>query len=180
MIQLTMKRWLGRLSLNFALVGLMVTLSGCVIYKTRVFKQTNDVSFEGWNVSASVTAFSGSSGASWDDHDFWISARISRYPEYLDTRYDAITSGISAYSGGCDRPVKMEMGEIEIKKSEDAYNHDTSARAINKVYIESDIEKLCIRLEAEFPSKSGDPTISKTFEIDMKRHESSFPGPPLD
>jgi len=175
-----MKRRLRCLSLNFAIAGLLVGLSGCVIYKTRVFKQLNDVSFESWNVSAIVYAFEGSSGASWDNHNFWMSAAISRYPDYLDTRYDAIISGISAYSGGCNKPVKMEIGEIEISKSGEAYKHKASAGAINTVYIESDVETLCIRLDARFRSKSGDPMISKTFEIDMKRHESSAFGPPLD
>jgi hypothetical protein len=151
-----------------------------MIYKTREFTQVNSEKFESWNITASVTAFAHSSGASWENHKFRVSVDTSRYPDYLDSGYTADITNLSLFSGYCPSSTELELGHVEVKNYGKYQHGRVSASASEPLFIEHAIESICIHINVDFIPLDGRPIVTKLFEIGMRRHESSTLGPALD
>ena len=104
------RKWPARICISL----ILLSLSGCVVYKTREFTQINSAKFESWNITADVTAFSGSSDG-WENHKFMVFVDTSRYPDYLDSMYRTDIKSLVLFSGDCSSNIELELGHIEVK-----------------------------------------------------------------
>ena len=170
------RKWSARICTSL----ILFSLSGCMIYKTREFTQINPVKFESWNITADATAFSRSSGASWENHKFRVFVDISRYPDYLDSEYRADITNLVLFSGDCSSNIELELGNVEVKNHGKYQHGRVSADASEPVLIEQTIKNICVHINEDFIPLDGGPIITKPFEIGMRRYESSILGPVLD
>lgn len=148
-----------------------------MVYKTRKFVQTDKISFESWNVNTTVSAFEGSSGASWEDHSFYVSASITTYPENEASEFMVNIRGISISYNEC--ATNENLTKIDVKHG----NHgieEVYVYSIEQLIIQSEIKNICLVLNADFTSKQNNEATSKKFAIDLRRYQRAFPGPLLD
>lgn len=159
---------------------LILTLPGCAVYKTREFIQIDTPRFESWNIAATVKAFSGSSGASLDNHNFSVIGDVTRYPENTDTDYVAKAVDMTLYAGACGSPDIIDIKPLRFKHFGKSQQGRSYVAADNRVLIAPEIDKICMRVTAAFNGSTGEEALTKTFDVNMKRNEKSMPGPVLD
>ena len=152
------------------------TLSACSIYKTREFVQQDMVQLENWNVYLHISAFTGSSSASWDNNSFTIFCDVSTYKgEYRETAYTSNISNFKLFTGKCPGLSKLEMGLLNKKTYVNDRNR-VNISANNSVIIPTEIEYLCGHVDIELTSiGSSKKLIKNGVQIGMKRHEAIVP-----
>ena len=162
---------------GFALcLGLLVS---CAEYKTREFVQVNAPNFLGWEASGYVSAFSESSGASWDDHTFGVSVSI----KYEGDRETETLLAPDIYD------LSLREGPCAVEGSDQIIIGKTVSRALKtsarlrvdgRVLIPKDVDEICMRVKVIFEPDDGSKSPLNTYELDFERSEKSFHWLPMD
>lgn len=159
----------------FAFAISLGLMAGCVEYKTRGFAQADKLTFENWRIMAQASAFTESSGASWDDHTFGVSvvALLDGAPEASE--YTVSLAGFSLRTGLCTADVSapIDLGEIRAKTRPtevSLYDTGTGGEAL----IPAEVNHICAFVTAQFSHKvRGEDTV-RAYEINLERYENSF------
>lgn len=157
----------------FGLAFCLGLLVSCAEYKTREFVQVNAPTFLDWEVRGYVSAFSESSGASWDDHTFGVSVSVKYEGDNdLGELAAAELFDLSLREGPC---ALKESDQIRIGKTEQRARKTSASLSVDgEVLIPKDVDQICMRLRANFTPKDGSKSRVNTFELDFERRENSF------
>ena len=120
-----------------------------------------------------MSAFSGSSSASWDMHDFTTFISISTYQP---TKYTASIDNFRLYKGPCPGTEPIELGLLEIKTYENDNNRVTISPKAQSITLLKNIDNVCAYIDASLISSASNNQINKNnIQIGLERNESSYP-----
>jgi len=156
-------------------IALLITviLSGCSMYKTREFVQQEEVKIENWDIKVFMSAFSGSSSANWDMHDFTTFISIITYQP---TNYSASINNFRLIQGQCPGKDQLELGLLKTKTYKNDNNRVTISPEAGTITIPENINHICAYIDASLISNSGNNLINKSnIQIGLERNESSYP-----
>ena len=160
------------MKLTIALL-ITVTLSGCSMYKTREFVQQDEVKLENWDITVFMSAFSGSSSANWDMHDFTTFISITTYKP---RNYSASINNFRLVQGQCPGKNKIELGPLKVKTYKNDNNRVTISPEAGAITIPENINHICAYIDASLAGNSGNNSTNKTnIQIGLERNESSYP-----
>jgi len=180
-----MKMMLKNLTVRLILFALGATLlNSCAMYKTRRFQPKAPVVFDNYEVTARIVAFEYSSGATWDIHDYTVSAEILHRAEWEPTVHTANIVKMALYKDTCSDGVEIDLDKTEYLDGAvpQRYIMDPIIRAHGEreyagkvIAIDKKVRRLCMDIDVVFTHQITGKVTRKNYQFNSKRDEGMFP-----
>lgn len=183
-----------KISKTLIVCMLFITVTGCVIYRTRLFEPFNYIEesaysytvdrFDNWDIEVEIRAYKTMGGIDPEaNHDFYIEIEASTSTSGIkpyNVKYTPTIKNIKIlYGEGLQHEIVLPENKQRTHESDLGVKRFKSVFLTYKdIYIPHEIKFLTVVSEMEFLDENGN-VIVKKFTIPMKRVESKTLGIPV-